>query len=182
MGRTTTPLRSYKDAAIFWLLFVPIALLFSPLIISVVLLKVAKDYVLLRVYTRGSVEAAWERCSRIFREERYVVLQAGHVETAFPHALARALGSRHRAQSKFFRKKLNDRDPLLAAYAFKCLVHACDLHRKDIPRKAMERQDRVTILWADLGEEMTLSRFFENYFRDKEIENRIDHDFGGDFG
>jgi hypothetical protein len=101
-------------------------------------------------------------------------MQAHHVETSFHHALAVAMGRSHSRRWKFFLEKLSDPDPILVGYAFKCLIRANPkLQIEDIPAEVLERSDKVPILWADLGDRLTVGDFVRGYFAEQELLRRI---------
>jgi hypothetical protein len=113
---------------------------------------------------RGRVEDAWGRCSAVWREVGLVCQDAAHHGADFCHELAVALGSRHRNQKAFFLEQLKGTCPLLAAYAFKCLVRTCQPRREEMPPGALQRTEPIRVLWADLVHVQTLGAYLEGWF------------------
>src|SRR4051794_39473041 len=86
---------------------------------------------------RGRVEDAWERCGAAWRECGRVCQFTSYDGSAFQHDLAVAMAPKHRRHRGFFLGKVADPDPLLAAYAFKCLIRVGSLRREDLPAEAL---------------------------------------------
>jgi hypothetical protein len=121
-----------------------------------------------RPLVRGRVEDAWKRCSVVWREGGLVCQRAAHHRAAFGHELAVALARQHRSQQAFFLSKLSDPDPLLAAYAFKCLIRVGKPRREELPRGVLDRAEPIKVLWADLVDQQSLGSYFEGWFREQE--------------
>src|SRR5436305_2035489 len=89
------------------------------------------QYVEARPFVKGPVELAWQRCSEVWKEVGLVCQYAPyHHRVPFAHRLSAALARHHRGHRAFFVGKLLDPDPLLAAYAFKCLIRVCPLRQE----------------------------------------------------
>lgn len=155
----------WKDDALDWGLIVLSAPIWLPLFFI--------NSFQLRVKTcplvRGQVDVAWERCSTVWRDVGLVCQDTpSHYSVPFAHLLAVALAQQHRSQREFFLGKLLDPDPLLAAYAFKCLVRVCDLGPQDVPAEALSRSDLIRVLDGQYVDEQRLGDFFKVYFVQKE--------------
>lgn len=84
------------------------------------------------------------------------------------------MGRSHSKKWGFFLEKLRDPDPVLVGYAFKCLIRAnpkIQIH--DIPAEVLKRSDKIPILWADLGDHLTVGDFVRGYFAEQELLKRI---------
>lgn len=114
----------------------------------------------------GTIEDAWKQCSHVWIGIGRVHQPSVHDDAGFGHDLAVALVERHKTQRSFFLRAVADDNPLLAAYAFKCLIRTGKLNRDEMPAGAMTREELVTVCWADLGEDYTLGRFFDEWFRE----------------
>jgi hypothetical protein len=127
--------------------------------------------VLLRAKARplasGRIGRAWERCAAVWKECGLVCQAVGYAGPAFPHDLAVALARQHR-QKELFLSKLSDPDPLLAAYALKCLIRACELRCEDLPPELFQRPEPIQVLHADMADQERLGAFFEGYFKEQE--------------
>ena len=144
-----------------WTLFV---LLGVPAL-SLYLWQSFKTWWQLRSYVSAPLEVAWSKCSEFWSSDGIVAMYAAHhTTTPFGHELAVALGKRHKKQWRFFREQLSHPNPALAAYAFKCLVHAKDIEITDIPESVLERTDEFPDLWADLMGTQRLGSWIEHYF------------------
>jgi hypothetical protein len=122
-----------------------------------------------RPFVRGRVEQAWERCAEYWKECG-IVLGPRERGVPFPHELAVALARQFPGRRQFFLAKLADHDPLLAAYAFKCLIRMGDLRRHHPPESVQGRCERVKVL-SGLScciDEEPLGLFFEGYFLQRE--------------
>lgn len=118
---------------------------------------------------RGRVEEAWQRCRDVWREWGQVCQFTAHDGAAFGHELAVALARKHRGQRAFFLARVADPDPLLVAYAFKCLIRTGPLRREDLPAGALERVEPIPVLWADMVDDEPLGVYLEGWFREQEV-------------
>src|SRR5262249_46620482 len=124
-----------------------------------------------RPLVTGKIEEAWERCSKVWTEVGLVCQEAPyHRSVPFAHLLAVALARQHRTQKSFFFRKLLDPDPLLAAYAFKCLIRVCKLRRETFPEEALSRSEPIKVLGGRFVNTELLGDFFKVYFLQQELE------------
>ena len=138
----------------------------SPLWIPLAALQTTILWLITRFYVWRPIHAAWARCAAHWKSVGRVMLSAPHVPGSFAHTLAIALGTGHRRNAGFFLEQLHNPDPLLAGYAFKCLIRANpDLTIDDIPSDVLERTDEIPTLWADLGAGVSVGHFVKGYFR-----------------
>jgi hypothetical protein len=145
----------WKDAVILWILFVVLFPVWMPvLVFQWVMLRLR-----IRPLVRGSVEQAWDRCAAVWREAG-VVGNGADDHWVFDHELAVALGRRHRRRRPFFLEKIGDVDPLLAAYAFKCLLRTGTVCRDDLPVGSLQRTEPVDVQWADMIAPEPLGQYF----------------------
>lgn len=154
----------WRDVALEWAL----KLLLAPLWVPAIVLGWLELNSKTRPLVRGRIEDAWERCAAVWRECGLVCQWTAHDGAAFGHELATALAHRHRGQKGFFLARLRDPDPLLAAYAFKCLIRVYTPTRADLPAGTLERSELVRVLWADLVDEEALGSYFEGWFQERE--------------
>ncbi|MCE9545943.1 MAG: hypothetical protein K8T25_10550 [Planctomycetia bacterium] len=66
---------------------------------------------------------------------------------------------------QFLLDRLSDSHPVVAAYAFKCLIRITDLKRCDVPQSALSRMERVETVFHSSVERKTLGDFMEEYFQ-----------------
>jgi hypothetical protein len=154
----------WKDELLYWAL----CLAFAPVWLPLAAVYLGRHRLVTRRFTKGTIEQAWERCAAEWSDTGQVCMASAYAGAAFAHELAVALARRHRRQKEFFRAKLYDPDPLLAAYAFKCLVRVCDLQRCDLTPELFGRRERITTLCANFAVEAVLGEFFDVYFVGKD--------------
>lgn len=154
----------WKVDALEWALKVAL----SPVWVPMMILDDIRLRARTRPLVRGRVEDAWERCAAIWREGGFVCQWTAHHEAAFGHELAVALARQHPSQQAFFLGQVAHPDPLLAAYAFKCLIRAGKPRREELPAGALQRLDPIRVLWADLVNEQPLGEYLEGWFREQE--------------
>lgn len=65
---------------------------------------------------------------------------------------------------KFLIAQLQDPDPRIAAYAFKCLARVTDIKRSDIPSNVFNCDKKVTTLNHSFIDETTIGEFIGRYF------------------
>lgn len=121
-----------------------------------------------RPLVEGNVEDAWKRCCEVWKRIGLVCQWSDHDGAGFGHLLAVALAERQREQQTFFLSKVADPDPLLAAYAFKCLIRTIKPERKQLPAGSLQRTEVIPVLWADLVDEKPLGEYLEGWFREQE--------------
>jgi hypothetical protein len=143
-------------------------ILFAPIWMPLALI----DNLRLRARTRplvsGRVEEAWTRCAVVWQKEGLLCQCAPHVRASFGHELAVALARQHSKEAAFFLRKVADPDPLLAAYAFKCLIRVVKPCREDLPAGALQRSETIQVQWADHVWEETISAYLEGWFREQD--------------
>lgn len=94
------------------------------------------------------------------------------------HKLCERFACKHPDSTDFLLAKLADPNPILAAYAFKCLIRVADLDYSDLPSDAANRTDRIDVQQSGcIRESKTLRQFFRNYY---DIDDP-DDDFGDFF-
>jgi hypothetical protein len=120
----------------------------------------------IRPLVRGSVEEAWDRCAAVWREAG-VVGNGADDHWVFDHELAAALGRRHRRRRPFFLERIADADPLLAAYAFKCLLRTGEVRGDDLPVGSLQRTEPVDVQWADMILPEPLGEYFAGGLAEK---------------
>src|SRR5262249_17527098 len=121
-----------------------------------------------RPLVRGRVEDAWARCAAVWREGGLVCQWAAHDGAAFGHELAVVLARQPRSKRAFFLGEGADPAPLVAAWAFECLIRAGRVRREELPAGALRRTDTIRVLWADLVSEQPLGEYLEGWFREQE--------------
>ena len=114
----------------------------------------------------GDLDQDWASlCALWTREDRVLGSEVGpRWETPSEHAACVEFAKRYPGSRDFLLARLDDPDPRLAAYAFKCLVRVTDLKPSDLPRATRERRDRITFLQHSTSSAQTLSEFFGGYF------------------
>lgn len=158
------PLHDWRTNALGW----AIGFLMAPIAAVALILYHVRVLAKTRPLVRGRVQDAWERCSAVWREQGLVCQWAAHDGAGFGHELAVALARYHRTERAYFLGKIADPDPLMAAYAFKCLIRTGRLRREELPVGALQRSEPVKVLWADLVDEVPLGDYLEGWFREQE--------------
>ena len=81
------------------------------------------------------------------------------------HKLCERFARRHPDATDFLIGKLSDPNPILAAYAFKCLIRITDLGYNELPTDAANRTETVDVQQAGcIRETKTLRQFIRNYY------------------
>jgi hypothetical protein len=71
----------------------------------------------------------------------------------------------HYPDSKeFLIAQLADRDPRIAAYAFKCLVRVARIQKSEISNDVIARAEKITTVMHSFIDETTLGQFIGHYF------------------
>ena len=65
---------------------------------------------------------------------------------------------------QFLLDRLSDSHPIVAAYAFKCLIRIADLRRSDVPQSVLSRTEAIETVFHSFVESKTLGQFMEDYF------------------
>ena len=101
-------------------------------------------------------------------------LSSGHVlggnvgpnfSTTKEHKLCVRFAASYPDAAEFLRNKLRDPNPILAAYAFKCLIRVVDLNYEDIPADVSERSDVIEVQQNGcIGETKSFRQFVRDYF------------------
>ncbi len=115
----------------------------------------------------GRIDEAWDRCATIWRQRGFVCQWTAHAGASFEHDLAAALALRHPGEAAFFANKLTDPDPLLAAYAFKCLIRLAKPRREDLPVGLLQRSEKIQVQRADLIAAEPLGSYLDAWFREQ---------------
>ena len=81
------------------------------------------------------------------------------------HKLCERFARQHPGAAEFLIGKLSDPNPILAAYAFKCLIRVADLDYSDLPTDAANRTETVDVQQSGcIRETKTLRQFIRNFF------------------
>src|SRR3954468_10672711 len=75
---------------------------------------------------------------------------------------------RYPEAKEFLLGKLSDPLPLIAAYAFKCLVRITDLKSSDLPETVRTRKESITVRWHSHQHPQALAEYFSGYFESYE--------------
>src|SRR5215813_6936820 len=75
------------------------------------------------------------------------------------HEACIVFAERYPDSKDFLIKRLSEADPVIAAYAFKCLIRIADVRPADIPEIVTSRQDAITTLFHSRQETKTLADF-----------------------
>lgn len=83
------------------------------------------------------------------------------------HKLCERFAKSHPDSAEFLLKKLRDPNPILAAYAFKCLIRVIDVTASDIPADVADRADEITVQQTGcIAETKQLGQFISEYFEE----------------
>lgn len=113
-------------------------------------------------------QSAWNRCSQVWIAAGCVYGSAvgPDLSEPFSHSLAAWFPWYHWGAREFLLCRLRDSNPLLAAYAFKCLLRAGPLTQDDIPQDVLERTDEITALrFGCCSETLSLGDYIRQYFK-----------------
>ena len=86
-------------------------------------------------------------------------------EVSKEHKLCERFARKHSSATEFLIGKLSAPNPILAAYAFKCLIRLADLEYNDLPTDAANRTETIEVFQTGcIGETKTLRQFIRNYY------------------
>jgi hypothetical protein len=120
-----------------------ILLLLSPIWAPFLVALRIRRWVRCYPYVRGDIEVAWERCAAYWLAVGAML--KCFATFPFPDQLVERLALRHRARREFFVGKLLDPNPLLAAYAIRCLAAVGPIREDDVPGAALARGDEFKV-------------------------------------
>ncbi len=81
------------------------------------------------------------------------------------HKLCERFANKHPDATNFLLGKLSDPNPILAAYAFKCLIRVADLDYANLPTDVANRTETIDVQQAGcIRETKTLRQFLRNYY------------------
>jgi hypothetical protein len=139
----------------------------SPIWIPLAVIRLAVFHGRLFRYLHGSPQNAWNRCARLWAASNiaYGGMVGPELVTPFEHSLAENFVGYHRHSRDFLIEQLHDPNPILAAFAFKCLIRCGPLRPDDIPAAVLARNDQINA--QRIGccvVSMTLAKYISDYF------------------
>lgn len=116
---------------------------------------------------KGTAEQAWARAREVWSSAGAVYggMVAFDTDAPFEHELASEFAWRHPGSKLLVESEMLDKDPLVAAYAFKVLIRLEKLTLASLPLELLQRNEKIRIFaGACIGDRITLSEFLRGYF------------------
>src|SRR5688572_5698481 len=109
----------------------------------------------------GNLPEDWKNLSKLWTgSSRVLMAEVGPLWQMHPEHYACILFAEKYPDSKqFLIEKLSDPSPVLAAYAFKCLIRIVDLKPGDIPANVLRREDAIETHFHSFIEQTTVGQF-----------------------
>jgi hypothetical protein len=116
----------------------------------------------------GDLNDDWKNLSAFWRQsERVLGSEVGPKwEMPKEHLACVLFAQAYPDSKKFLLERLFDPHPIVAAYAFKCLMRVTDLRPSDIPLSVRSRSDRIENVFHSHIQRMTLGEFISGYFEE----------------
>lgn len=163
----------FKDYLIFYGFMIGL----SPIWISMAIVSTVSLHCRLFFFLNGTTDSAWQRCAVVWaRAERAFGAKIGpNFDTPFEHSLTEYFVRYHRRSRGYLIEQLQNPNPYLAAYAFKCLIRYGPISMDEISADVLARKDDIDVtFFGCISETMTLSNYIRNYFeRDHETQDAI---------
>jgi len=114
----------------------------------------------------GDLEKDWACLSALWsRTPPLMMAEVGPTwETPAEHRMCLDFVGHYPNSRDFLIGKLSDPSPLIAAYAFKCLIRTADVQSRDIPKAVLLRGETIEIAHHSTVQTQTLAEFFGEYF------------------
>ena len=108
----------------------------------------------------------WELLRSLWEQSPHVLQSEVGPRWEMPpqHKACIELADRYPDSKGFLIAQLADRDPRIAAYAFKCLARVADIQRSDTPDNVIARGEKISTLMHSFIDETTLGQFISRYF------------------
>jgi hypothetical protein len=119
-------------------------------------------------FLRGSTVEAWDRYVPLWSQARCACGgQIGpSLTTPLVHSLAEHFARYHPDARPFLTAQLSNTDPILAAYAFKCLIRFDPIFMDDLPAEVLARSEAIEALrFGCVMEMLPLGQYMREYFQ-----------------
>lgn len=124
-------------------------------------------------YLLRRTESAWRRCVELWTvSQRVYGAEVGpNFDTPFEHSLTEYFAWYHPRSRAFVLQQLQNPNPYVAAYAFKCLIRYGPIDREDIPHDVFSRGEMIeTFPFGCIGETLPLGQYISEYFETAQYE------------
>ena len=114
----------------------------------------------------GDLNVDWRNLCAFWTQSKQVLgAEVGPLwETPGQHIACILFAHKYPDSKQFLVERLSDEDPIVAAYAFKCLIRVTDLKHDDIPPSVRSRADSIDTVFHSFVERKTLAEFMSEYF------------------
>lgn len=114
----------------------------------------------------GDIEKDWAALRTLWsRNPRVMMAEVGPKWEMPPeHRMCLDFAAHYPDSKPFLIGRLADPSPVIAAYAFKCLIRVADVHPDEVPKEVLSREEKIDILVHSRTETQTLAEFFREYF------------------
>jgi hypothetical protein len=124
-------------------------------------------------YVRHDSATAWGKLCTLWKELKVVdgpEVGPG-LDCPLSHALVVAFVRRHRDGEPLVWESLQDPNPYVVAYAFKCLIRFRLVEQDELPRSVLMRTDPIQVLpFGCVVNTTTLGEYIRNYFLGTPVE------------
>lgn len=114
----------------------------------------------------GNLKRDWQLLRRLWEQSPHILQSEIGPRWEMPpqHEACIEFANHYPDSKDFLITQLQDRDPRIAAYAFKCLARVADIQRSDIPDDVFARHEKITTFLHSFVEETTTGDFIGHYF------------------
>lgn len=151
--------------------------LFSPLWVPLWIIGTVALHAKLFWVLRGTTQAAWERCSEHWSKSQtlYGAAVGALMTTPFEHSISEYFRWYHSNARDFLFVQLENKNPYLAGYAFKCLIRYGPIELSDIPTEVLQRKEEINALrFGCCVETMPIGQYIAEYFESSQYLRSLD--------
>jgi hypothetical protein len=114
----------------------------------------------------GNLKHDWQLLCSLWHQTPYVLQsEVGSLwEMPLQHKVCIEFADRYPDSKLFLIDQLQDPDPRIAAYAFKCLARVTDIQRPEIPNDVFVRGEKIATVLHSFTDETTIGDFIRGYF------------------
>lgn len=113
------------------------------------------------------LELDWNKCAAAWGELDCITggMTGPMLAPTAAHLSCEDFAKKHPDSFEFLLQKLYEPNPILAGYAFKCLIRVSHISLKDLPAEVLSRSERVNVQQGGcVVQEMTLGQYFRGYW------------------
>jgi hypothetical protein len=116
----------------------------------------------------GTLEKDWERVAALWRaaDVVYQAITGPLMKTHPEHEACILFAKYHPGSRDFLVRQVETAEPMVAAYAFKCLVRVADITAGDLT-KALKRTEVIRVTELCASEDLALGEFVKRFFDSK---------------